>query len=148
MLQEPAIRSPDRRRHQLMTTLRRTFRVAASPEQFLQFVQLKLAGPDDRIARIRLDGVWARGFHLLRTAENLPEHTEWVAAARVHLASNEHGTVVTIEHAGTVMRRNGVLVTAWGPLTIAAALLAMAALTLLAGSSGANWTRCCAASPS
>ncbi|WAS95320.1 rhomboid family intramembrane serine protease [Nannocystis punicea] len=87
-----------------MTTLRRTFRVAASPEQILQFVQLKLAGPNDRVARVRLDRVRARGFHLLRTAQRHSERAEWVAGARVRLVRTEDGTDVTIDYAGTVLR--------------------------------------------
>ncbi|MCY1058489.1 hypothetical protein [Nannocystis sp. SCPEA4] len=87
-----------------MTILRRTFRVAASPEQTLQYVRSKLAGANDRVARVRLDRVEARGFHLLRSAGRGPERAEWVAGARVYLGRVEGGTDVTVEHAGTVLR--------------------------------------------
>lgn len=105
-----------------MTTLRRTLRVAASPEQILQFVQLKLAGPNDRVARVRLDRIKARGFHLLRTAARHPERAEWVAGARVRLAPVEGGTDLTVEHAGTLLRGNAGLAMA-SALVMAAVLL-------------------------
>lgn len=114
-----------------MTTLRRTFRVAASPEQVLQFAKLKFADADNRVARVRLQGTWG-GFYLLRTAENHPELAEWVAAARVHLRGAGDGTIVTIEHAGTVKRRNGFL-EKWEPLALLATVLVTATLELLGG---------------
>lgn len=123
-----------------MTTLRRTFRVAVSPEQLLPFAKLKFASADNRVARVRLQDAWG-GFYLLRTAENLPELSEWVAAARVHLRGAGDGTDVTIEHAGTVMRRNGVL-REWEPLALAATVLLAATLELLRGIDCAHCHAC------
>ncbi|MDC0721186.1 hypothetical protein [Nannocystis bainbridge] len=115
-----------------MTTLRRTFRVAASPEQLLPFVQFKIAGPDSRVARVRFDLVHARGFHLLRAAENVPALSEWVVGARVRLERTQGGTVVTVAHAGTLLRRNGHL-SAARPLVMAVTSFMMTVATLWAG---------------